>query len=56
MAASVFYGRPTKTLALGRQPTEQDFPVVFVLASPSGAASRYWSVQPWQELADWINP
>jgi len=27
-----------------------------VLASPSGAATRYWSVQPWQELADSISP
>jgi TDG/mug DNA glycosylase family protein len=51
-AASLFYGRPTKAVALGRQPQHDDFPVVFVLASPSGAASGHWSVQPWQELAD----
>jgi double-stranded uracil-DNA glycosylase len=54
--ASLFYGRPTKAVALGRQPPEQDFPDVFVLASPSGAASGHWSVQPWQELADSISP
>jgi len=57
-AASLFYGRPTKTVALGRQPRDQDFlqdfPDVFVLASPSGAASGHWSVGPWQELADWV--
>jgi TDG/mug DNA glycosylase family protein len=53
-AASLFYGRPTKAITLGRQPSEQDFPIVFVLASPSGAASGHWSVQPWQELADSI--
>jgi TDG/mug DNA glycosylase family protein len=53
-AASLFYGRPTKAIALGRQPTERDFPIVFVLASPSGAASSHWSVRPWQELADWV--
>ena len=53
-AASLFYGRPTKAVALGRQPAAGDFPVVFVLASPSGAASGHWSVQPWQELADWL--
>ena len=53
-AASLFYGRPTKAVALGRQPADGDFPVVFVLASPSGAATRYWSVQPWQELADFV--
>ena len=53
-AASLFYGRPTKAVALGRQPADGDFPVVFVLASPSGAATRYWSVQPWQELAELV--
>jgi TDG/mug DNA glycosylase family protein len=53
-AASLFYGRPTKAVALGGQPPQQDFPIVFVLASPSGAASGHWSVQPWRELADAI--
>jgi double-stranded uracil-DNA glycosylase len=53
-AASLFYGRPTKAVALGRQPPQQDFPIVFVLASPSGAASGHWSVQPWRELAEAI--
>jgi double-stranded uracil-DNA glycosylase len=53
-AASFFYGRPTKAVALGRQPPQEDFPIVFVLASPSGAASGHWSVLPWQELADSI--
>jgi TDG/mug DNA glycosylase family protein len=53
-AASLFYERPTKAVALGRQPPQEDFPIVFVLASPSGAATRYWSVQPWRELADSI--
>src|ERR1700726_4202118 len=54
-AASLFYGRPTKAVTLGRQPPQQDFPIVFVLASPSGAASGHWSVLPWQELADSIS-
>ena len=53
-AASLFYGRPTTALALGRQKPLDDFPTVFVLASPSGAASGHWSVEPWQELADSI--
>jgi double-stranded uracil-DNA glycosylase len=39
---------------LGRQPSSENFPEIFVLASPSGAASGSWSVLPWQELADWI--
>jgi TDG/mug DNA glycosylase family protein len=51
-AASLFYGRPTKAVTLGRQPPLDDFPTIFVLASPSGAASGHWSVQPWRELAD----
>jgi TDG/mug DNA glycosylase family protein len=53
-AASLFYGRPTKTIALGRQPSSENFPEIFVLASPSGAASGSWSVHAWQELADWL--
>jgi TDG/mug DNA glycosylase family protein len=53
-AASLFYARPTNVVALGRQPSSEGFPDIFVLASPSGAASGAWSVQPWQELADWV--
>jgi double-stranded uracil-DNA glycosylase len=53
-AASLFYGRPTTTLALGRQPPLDDLPDIFVLPSPSGAASGHWTVQPWQQLADAI--
>jgi len=54
-AASLFYGAPTGNIALGRQPPLADFPVVFVLASPSGAASGAWSLRPWQELADHVS-
>jgi TDG/mug DNA glycosylase family protein len=50
-AASLFYGRPTPMIALGRQPARDDFPDTFVLASPSGAASGAWTLQPWLELA-----
>jgi double-stranded uracil-DNA glycosylase len=50
-AASLFYGQPTTMLALGHQPPRENFPDVFVLASPSGAASGAWTLQPWQELA-----
>jgi double-stranded uracil-DNA glycosylase len=53
-AASLFLGRPTGTIALGRQPPRPDCPVIFVLASPSGAASGAWTVQPWQELAEHV--
>ncbi|MGC2778779.1 MAG: mismatch-specific DNA-glycosylase [Bradyrhizobium sp.] len=50
-AASLFYGRPTATIAFGRQPPQDDFPTMFVLASPSGAASGAWTLEPWRELA-----
>jgi len=53
-AASLFYNRPTSALSLGRQPPMPGFPAVFVLSSPSGAASGHWTLQPWLELAEWI--
>jgi TDG/mug DNA glycosylase family protein len=53
-AASLFYDRPTTALAFGRQQSEDGFPEVFVLASPSGAASGHWTLQPWRELAAWF--
>ncbi|QIG93928.1 MULTISPECIES: mismatch-specific DNA-glycosylase [unclassified Bradyrhizobium] len=53
-AASLFYHRPTSSLAFGRQPQISGFPDVFVLPSPSGAASGHWTLQPWRELAQWI--
>ncbi len=54
MAASLFYHRPTSAIALGRQTPMSGFPDVFVLPSPSGAASGHWDLQPWRELAEWI--
>jgi TDG/mug DNA glycosylase family protein len=53
-AASLFYGKPSSAIALGRQQADGQFPDVFVLSSPSGAASGHWTLQPWQELAAWI--
>ena len=53
-AASWFYGRPSRAFALGRQPRAADWPEVFVLPSPSGAASGHWTLAPWRELAAWI--
>lgn len=50
-AASLFYDKPTTMLALGHQPARENVPDVFVLASPSGAASGAWTLQPWLELA-----
>jgi TDG/mug DNA glycosylase family protein len=55
-AASVLLGRrATKMVVYGRQPASRtDFPTVFVLPSPSGAARSYWDIAPWQGLADWL--
>ncbi len=50
-AASVFYGVPTQKIRLGLQEPQPDFPSVFVLPSPSGAATRYWDITPWRQLA-----
>lgn len=53
-AASLFYGRPSAAIALGRQQRDEGLPEVFVLPSPSGAASGHWTLEPWRELAKWI--
>ncbi|OKO78380.1 glycosylase [Bradyrhizobium sp. NAS80.1] len=53
-AASLFYGKPSSVISLGRQPSDGSLPEIFVLSSPSGAASGHWTLEPWQELAKWI--
>jgi TDG/mug DNA glycosylase family protein len=53
-AASLFYRRPTRAITLGRQPPMSGCPDMFVLSSPSGAASGHWALQPWRDLAEWI--
>jgi TDG/mug DNA glycosylase family protein len=53
-AASLFYGRPSAAIALGRQPRDVSLPEIFVLPSPSGAASGHWTIEPWRDLAAWI--
>ena len=53
-AASLFYDKPTRAILLGRQEQVSGFPDVFVLCSPSGAASGHWTLQPWRDLAEWI--
>ncbi|MDD1529637.1 mismatch-specific DNA-glycosylase [Bradyrhizobium sp. WBOS7] len=54
-AASLFYGRPSRGIALGRQVREASLPEIFVLPSPSGAASGSWTIRPWRELSAWIS-
>lgn len=51
-AASVYLGCATQQIAYGWQAAE-GLPV-YVLTSPSGAATSYWDVAWWQALADWV--
>jgi TDG/mug DNA glycosylase family protein len=53
-AASLFYGKPSNMISLGRQVPDDGTSAVFVLPSPSGAASGHWTLQPWRDLAEWI--
>src|ERR1700744_4108077 len=53
-AASLFYGKPTSAVSFGKQPPMDGFPDIFVLSSPSGAASGHWTLRPWLELAEWM--
>lgn len=53
-AASLFYGKPSSVISLGRQPRNEYPAEIFVLPSPSGAASGHWTLEPWRELAAWI--
>jgi TDG/mug DNA glycosylase family protein len=47
-AALEFVGHPVDYGVLGEKVGET---ILFVLPSPSGAARRYWSDEPWRELA-----
>ena len=47
-AGEAFLGAPT---GYGMQDARLGQTRLFVLPSPSGAARRYWSIEPWHELA-----
>lgn len=50
-AASLWLGRPTGGIRPGRQETTQSGkPLIYVLPSPSGLATSYWSMEPWHEI------
>jgi TDG/mug DNA glycosylase family protein len=49
-AAGLWLGKSTGRIGVGRQVTHEG-PAVFVLPSPSGLATSYWSIAPWQEAA-----
>jgi TDG/mug DNA glycosylase family protein len=52
-AAGLWLGQSTGRIAIGRQEAT-DGPTVFVLPSPSGLATSYWSIAPWREAADFL--
>jgi TDG/mug DNA glycosylase family protein len=52
-AASLWLGRATGRIGVGRQ-VIHDGPAVFVLPSPSGLATSYWSIAPWREAAEFL--
>lgn len=54
MAASLWLGRATGKIVIGRQADDADGPAIFVLPSPSGLATSYWSIDPWKALANHI--
>jgi len=56
-AAGLWLNRPTGRIAHGRQETPGHTgtgPAVFVLPSPSGLATSYWSIVPWREVGEWL--
>lgn len=54
-AISLWLGRSTSAISYGVQAGDvSSAPTVFVLPSPSGAATRYWSIEPWRALATLI--
>ena len=54
-AAGLWLGKPTGRLPHGQvEPAGKDQPVVFVLPSPSGLATSYWSIEPWREVGRWL--
>ena len=55
-AAGVWYGCSTQALKYGVQPQRDAAePIIFVLPSPSGAASGHWQIKPWRDLADLVS-
>lgn len=50
-AASALLGLPTGRLQLGLQQAQIGQTQLWVLPSPSGQARRFWTLQPWHDLA-----
>jgi TDG/mug DNA glycosylase family protein len=51
-AAALALGR--RSPAYGRQVERLEGAVAFVLASPSGRARSFWTIEPWREVAAFV--
>ena len=54
-AAGAVLRRTGGALPYGLQPDRLAGTQIFVLPSPSGLATRFWSIEPWRELAMLLN-
>ncbi len=55
-AAGLWLGKSTGRINTGRQEAmPENAPAVFVLPSPSGLATSYWSIEPWRELSAFLS-
>ena len=55
-SASLWLSRSTGRIETGMQETgDQAGPALFVLPSPSGLATSYWSIKPWKQLSGWLD-
>lgn len=55
-AAGLWLGKSTGRIQIGRQDASHtDGPAVFVLPSPSGLATSYWSIAPWKQLSAYLS-
>lgn len=53
-AAALWLGQRTGRISTGMQKAAEG-PTVFVLPSPSGLATSYWSITPWREAAEFVS-
>jgi len=51
-AAGVFMNIPTTNISYGRQNISLGPTEIWVLPSTSGAASGFWAIEPWQDIAN----
>jgi TDG/mug DNA glycosylase family protein len=52
-SAGLWLGKSTGRISVGRQ-VGHEGPAVFVLPSPSGLATSYWSIAPWKDAAAFL--